>query len=251
MIIELKCPISGEPIDQNSPRRFLITDAETGGLDDRMNPLLSLSLLAANEKFQAVDNFEMKLQPPVGTLIEVPIPKCQDPEDKRKVISHYMDVHTKAIYRKENRPETALVINAVAAEINGYVDFKDGAWDFKAIDDWHRQARTLADAETTFIKWLLGVFSHPPVGVAHNADFDEKFVFRYMPILHSNYFKPWFCTVKALRAHYKKTGMKGAAKLANLAELANYTPKDAHVAYEDCLSCLAGLRWLTQQHPAA
>lgn len=250
-MITLLDPISNEPIDQECARRYLITDCETGGLDDRMNPLLSISLLAANEKFQAVDNFEMKLMPPVGTVIEVPIPKHQIAEEKRKSISHYMDVFTKAIYNKASRPEKALVINAVAAEINGYVTFKENGWDFSSIDQWHKQSRAIADAELTFSKWLLGVFSQPPVGVAHNADFDQKFVSRYMPMLHSNYFPTWFCTVKALRTYYQTRGIKGAAKLANLAELAGYDPQGEHVAYEDCLSCLAGLKWLTQQHSVA
>ncbi len=237
---------------------YLITDCETGGLDDRLNPLLSVSLLAANDQFEALDNFELKIKPPPGTLLEVPIPAHQNVEIKSKQIAHYMDVHTGQLFTKQTKPQDALLINAIAAEINGYVEVHDGAWNFDTVKKWNEQGVTLESADHSFVVFVLGHFAQPAVGVAHNADFDSKFVSRYLPKLFSNYYRndnlsesSWFCTVKAFRLWRKKTGIKGAAKLGDLAEQAGHKPNKAHAAFDDCYSCLAGLKWLNTQHEMA
>lgn len=227
---------------------FLITDCETGGLDDRLNPLLSVSLLAADDDFNEVDNFEMQLKPPPGTLIEVPIPAHQDPENKKKTIAYYMDVFTGKTFNKAERPPDAMVINAVAAEINGYVEIgNNGRWNFDAIKDWNDKGMSSESADHSAAAFILGLFSHPAIGVAHNADFDSKFVSRNLPKAFAYYLDQWFCTVKYFRSWRQKTGNKGYAKLADLAAAAGYVPPAAHTAFDDCRSCLAGLKWLQEQ----
>jgi oligoribonuclease (3'-5' exoribonuclease) len=226
--------------------KFLVTDTETGGLDDRINPILSVSLLIADENLQEADGWAQKIKPPGNTMLEVPVLVDQNPETRKKRVEYYLDIYTKEKYQA--LPETSLVINAVAAEINGFVQFgSNGKWDIGSIDKWLNVSLPVAEVDTIYTRYITDRFTSKPVGVAHNAEFDEKFLRRYLPLLHSNYYPNWFCTVKAMRKWYKDRSLKGSAKLAELDVKSGYTPAKAHEALSDCRSCLAGLRWLVKE----
>jgi len=224
---------------------FLVMDFETGGLDDRLNPALSAAVVIANNDMLPLDGMEQKFLPPKGTVIEVPIPEDQKTEIRKKRISHYTDVFTRTKY--PTPPEGVLVINAVAAEINGYIKVTPTGWDATSIDLWHSQARSLADAEETFIKLIAPFKGVPPICVAHNASFDKCFTRRYLPKFFAMLDPNWRCTVEEFKAWYKARGLKGNAKLATLIEKCGYVHEKAHEAGDDAYACLAGMRWLVEE----
>ena len=76
------------------PKPTLIAlDTETGGFDCRINPILSIAIVIADENYNTLDGFEVKVAPPRGTVLEVPIPSHFLPRDdytKRK-IEYYLE----------------------------------------------------------------------------------------------------------------------------------------------------------------
>jgi len=232
----------------NAPPTFLVMDFETGGLDDRLNPPLSAAIVIASNDMMPLDGMDQKFLPPPGTVIEVPVPEDQKIEIRKKRISHWTDVHTRV--RHSAPPDGAPLINAVAAEMNGYIKVTPTGWDATSIDFWHSQARSLADSEETFIKMLAPFKGTQPICVAHNASFDKCFARRYFPKFFAMLDPNWRCTVEEFKAWYKARGLKGSAKLATLIEKCGYVNEQAHSAGSDAYACLAGMRWLVEERRA-
>lgn len=240
---------------------YCFTDTETGGLDDRMNPLLSAALILTDSEFNEIDGFASKLLPPENSWLEVPVKSQQVPNFGygHRNIDHYLNVHTRET--TTYKPKDGWLLVAAAVETNGFVKFDNDGWDMTAIDSWMNDSISLDIAEEVFVRWMAKHCAEPPIGVAHNAQFDYKFINRHMPQLHKNYAvidsalrndkkhselsSGWFCTCLALKKWNKASPTPGEnAKLGTLAKLAGYQPTDAHEALADARSCLAGLRWL-------
>lgn len=234
-------------------------DTETGGLDERLHPLLSIAICVADETFNNYDGFEVKIKPPQGTLLQVPKAgffglKCVAPHHT----SHYVDAYTRQVV--DHSPNTP-VITAYAAETNGYVgaDSKNGTWDYDAMDAWNNNGQDITEAEEDIMTYLAKCFGPVPPGgsghivtIAHNAVFDQKFVQCHMPRLFAMLKNPWYCTCNASRAYFKKRGVKGSAKLTEMAKLAGHDYQGkAHQAFADVEAALAVLRFLRKEGVAA
>ncbi len=219
-------------------------DTETGGLDERINPLLSIAIVVADETYQMMDGFEIKVAPPQNAFLEIPTAQTCGLENKKKQISGYMNVWTKV--KLPSLPPDAMLITAYAAEVNGYIGKNPSVWDGAAIDAWNASAQPAPEAEADLLAYLTKAFGdRQVVTVAHNAIFDIKFVQASMPLLFKKLVDPWFCTCNASRDYFKKRGQKGSAKLVEMAKLAGHDYKGkAHQAYADCTAALAVLRFL-------
>ena len=229
---------------------FMALDTETGGLDERLHPLLSIAVVTADAQLNEIDGFDLKIAPPPGTLLEIPVPHEQDGVTKRKKISHYMDVWTGASLPLNAYDYDRPLITAYAAEVNGYVSVIPGVgWDIQAINTWNTNGLHVQRAEDVLRQYIRQAFSNTPVVVAHNADFDRKFVGKHMPTLFSELFSLWYCTCKSLRGYYKRNGVKGGkANLATGCKLAGYDIEEyAHEALADTRGCLLLAKWLQTQ----
>jgi oligoribonuclease (3'-5' exoribonuclease) len=145
-------------------------------------------------------------------------------------------------------PPPGYTVHPKAAEINGYNE-----------ELWLRTGMTLEAADNAYSQFLEQWFpGRAAVGVAHNAQFDAKFIRHHLPRSYAKYHAEggpdrkaedgWYCTCNALRQWRSANGQPGSAKLGDLVKLANYTPTGAaHEALQDTQSCLAGLRWLQSQ----
>jgi DNA polymerase III epsilon subunit-like protein len=228
-------------------------DTETGGLDQRLHPLLSVALIVADENVDRIPGlgFEVKILPQHGTVLEIPAPGSYGREVRNKKILGYMDVWTKQVFDPPGPPGVP-VITAGAAEINKY---KGDGPDWKvsdvaaAIDLWHSQGREITQAETDLVEYLTGPFETRNIlTVAHNAIFDRMFLEYSMPRL-SKRLDPWFCTMLLSRKYWalKQLG-KQSSKLVDMAKVANHDyGGKAHEAISDVLACLAVLKYLRGQ----
>lgn len=229
------------------PKPTLIAlDTETGGLDERINPLLSIAIAVADETFRMMDGFEIKVAPPRNTYLEVPTPQTCGLENKKKQITGYLNVWTKE--KAGGLPSDAQLITAYAAEVNGYVGPDPRVWSLAAIDQWNASSQAAPEAEADLLAYLTKAFgAGQVVTVAHNALFDIKFVQMNMPRLFAKLKDPWFCTCNASKAYFKKLGQKGSAKLVEMAKLAGHDYQGkAHQAFADGEATLAVLRFLKQ-----
>lgn len=244
------------------PVAFCISDTETGGLDERINPLLSAALLLADHEYNEVEGTSTKILPPPNSWLQVPVRAQQVPNFGygHRDIDHYLEVHTGV--KSTEKPNQGYTLSAGAVEVNGFIQFGADGWDMDSYKAWMAESLSLEAAEDFFINWLVKhCRDMPPIGVAHNAIFDIKYFQRYLPKLFS-YFavidpavredkklselsSGWYCTCVALKK-YNKISTRPAenAKLGALAKCAGYTPLTAHEALADTRSCLAGLRWL-------
>lgn len=225
---------------------LIALDTETGGLDERINPLLSIAVVVADETYNKIDGFEIKVAPPKNAIIEVPTRATMGLENKRKAISHYMNAWT---HEPAQRVEGVPFITAYAAEVNGYVGEVDTNWDFSAIRGWNETSQELTAAEDDLLAYLTKGFGDGHVvTVAHNAIFDQKFVEMNMPRLYNKLKQPWFCTLEKSREFRKKRGEKGGGKLVEMAKLAGFDYDGrAHEAFADGEATLAVLRFLQKQ----
>ena len=226
---------------------FFICDTETGGLNPVVNPLLSVACIVSPATGEELDGFALLVRPPEGTLLEVPVPSDMWPSFryKKREVAYYQDVHTQERFAAcGDRP----VITAIAAETNGYVGGEDtGAWDLTAAARWNECGLSAGKVDEVLVRFLLQFFDSKPIAVAHNAQFDYKFVSRYLPSLKQNLRDEWFCTYKALRSLRKKRGLnvgKGMCTLDAMCKYAGYTNPDAHEALADARACSQGLQWL-------
>lgn len=256
---------------------FAPTDTETGGLDPRCHPLLSIAILIGDAQMQAIDSIYLKLKPPPDTWLEVPIRDQMflTGEDAPRVLKadFFMNVYTGEIQAASAYVEQAnrYQITAYAAQTNGFVTAgPDGKWNLDSIKAWLAAGVEIAEADRLLSKFLEAASPYKLTGVAHNATFDEKFVTAWLPLLRQRYAKPseivlqtlgfdskgkggmatytrtgWICTVELMKAWRKKTGhTEGNNKLEYLAKLAGVVNDKAHDAYADTKTCLAGIRWL-------
>jgi oligoribonuclease (3'-5' exoribonuclease) len=232
------------------PKPTLIAlDTETGGFDARVNPILSIAIVIADESYNTLDGFEIKVAPPRGTVLEIPAPGYFLPKEdytKRK-LECYMDVWTKE--KLPCAPPMSPIIGCIAASVNGYIGEDARNWDFSAIDKWHATASAAVDAENDIVRYLTQHFgAGHVVTVAHNASFDQRFVESYMPTLFNKLKDRWFCTLAEAKAFRKRTGIEGGNKLVELAKLAGHDYKGkAHQAFADGEATLAVLRYLKKQ----
>lgn len=227
--------------------RGLVIDTETGGLDPRQHPLLSISLLVFDRTTSTVlDQFHTKVMPPDGTLLQIP----EDPEDTsfNPKVAHLIDINGATFMPKDDlgvRP----IITAGAARVNGFT------W-----ETWRGQAVPRDQADKSFKAFIDTWFDKPPTAYAHNAEFDEKFVLYAFPHTHAAVRRPWLCTLRLYQGYLKKRGEKTSAKLVEFAKRVNADPSTpvfgslktagddviskAHDAAADTKMCYAGLRWL-------
>lgn len=232
------------------PKPTLIAlDTETGGLDARLNPILSIAIVVADETYTPIDGFEIKVSPPKNAVIEMPAPGnfFGAGNYSKRQLEGYMNVWTKE-RTTVLAPGTPL-INAVAAEVNGYIGADPLHWDFKALDAWNASTQPADEAENDIIAYLTKSFGDGHVvTVAHNAVFDQKFVEITMPRLYAKLKQPWFCTLEKSREFRKKRGEKGGGKLIEMAKLAGFDYQGkAHQAFADGEATLAVLRFLQKQ----
>lgn len=230
-------------------------DTETGGLTARVNPLLSVGIVVVDANFDEVTSIHVKFRPPLGTVMEIPIREHQTLDVKGKSIERYADVYTGAtVADVSQRP----LVTAYAAEVNGYVPLLSGGigWDLRFPPEWHRGALTYKEGEDRILEWLVQHYgAGQPTFVAHNAEFDKKFVAEYLPRVFARGNPDWYCTCDMLRKYHARTkhlrspGEKGKADLGTLTKLAGFElPRDTvHDARDDARGCIAGLKWLGQQ----
>jgi oligoribonuclease (3'-5' exoribonuclease) len=164
------------------------------------------------------------------------------------------DLNELEAYAHRIIPNPMYVIEPKAAEINGYNE-----------ELWLRTGLTHDRADQSWAQFIKQWFGHrKPVGVAHNAQFDEKFFAHHMPRTSELFFHPWLCTMTVMKRwkanmleklkaegckdQAKIAKYKGSNKLRDLVDLCGHKPLTAHDALEDTYSCLAGLRWLKQQN---
>lgn len=251
---------------------YAIIDTETGGLDHRVNPLLSVALVIGGADFSDLDRYSLKVKPPPNTWLEIPVDADMFPPPEfryrsRRIVGWH-EVWTKAT--TTTKPEGGFILTAGAVEVNHLVGkTEQNTWDLEEVYKWlHREA---LDATTVDTALATAVDQASPTvkltAVAHNADFDEKYVSEYLPKFRKRLAEPdkvtadafaaakivgassyartgWYCTMNLLRSVNKDQQRKTGAKLADLAELAGYQADKAHEAEADCLTCLAGLKWL-------
>lgn len=225
------------------------TDTETGGLNVAVNPLLSCSLIIADDNFAELTNLTLKLSPPVGTLMEIPIPEHQNPQIKAKTIAYYAEVFTGQRVERADAAGAKYIITAVAAEINGYIPTTpEGRWVLEFPPEWHRHALGYDVADAQFCHLLDAAFTQPCVIAAHNAPFDKKFIEAYLP-KYAAKIGTWVDTCAMLKAWRGKTKVAGRNTLDELCVLAQYDiAKDraVHDALCDARGCLRGLQWLSR-----
>jgi DNA polymerase III epsilon subunit-like protein len=254
---------------------FITTDTETGGLDPRTAPLLSVAVLICSDTYEEYDRgWEQKVLPPPKTLLEWP----KEAEQSRDLASWkkeppeleaYVDVHTlkvvsveeveylksledgplpfkERLQRIDEGKCCPLIIQAVAASINGYGKDSEGNWSLTGSQVWHSKAIPLDRADEMYVNYLKQAFTAAPIAVTHNSDFDSTYLEYYLPNAFRS-IESFQCTMKKLREHYKRTGTNGKASLDTLIKLAGYESEGAHGALSDARSCLAGLRWLMRK----
>ena len=225
-------------------------DTETGGLDERLTPLLSVAIVVAGEGFKKIDGFEIKVRPPRTTMLEIPSPPTWGLDNKAKKIVGWMNVWTKDVTTA--KPDFGVpVITAYAAELNKYKG-EGVSWEPKDIganiDRWHDQAKEITQAETDIVAYLDGYFGKTAVTtLAHNVAFDRKFVLYSMPRL-TRVLDPWFCTLDISRLYWKVRDEKHGSKLSEMAKVAGYEyGGKAHEAFADVEACLAVFRFISTQ----
>lgn len=227
------------------PKPTLIAlDTETGGLSEALNPLLSIAVAVADETYNLMDGFEIKIAPPKNAVIELPAAGSFGKHNFKKRLLGYMNVWTKE--RMPSVPEGTPIITGGAAEVNGYIGPDDLNWDMSAIDRWNASASDVTQAQEDLLTYLTSCFGESQVvTVAHNAVFDIKFVGMNMPKLLRKLKDPWFCTLNASRELFKLRGVKQSAKLTEMAKLAGFDFEGkAHQAFADGEATLAVLRYL-------
>lgn len=260
-----------EQRQQVYPAGIVAIDTETGGFDQRINPLLSISVVTATIALQEIDGVQIRILPPEGTVLECcPPHERGDMDNPRRSVSYYYDVHKHVPVLNPDRSPCTLaqildagrpIIGSYAAELNGYVQmrqFPDGHydWDMSAIDAWHAAARPAERADSTLARYLSSTFARKPLGVAHNTSFDERFVSTYLPQMYAVVDKPdrdskknprWFCTYRNYQKYRKAMGLPtgaGTCTLEAMTKEAGVTERVAHDALSDSRDCLIGMQLL-------
>lgn len=243
---------------------FCVCDTETGGLDERLNPLLTVNMLVVTDDLQTVlDDFQMRVAPPEGTVMEI----MADPNDQswNPKISHLVDAQGNE-FPVGYKDEAPWVITAGAARVNGF------AW-----EDWVDpntgaiRGVPLETADATYCQFIKQWFTrHQPIGVCHNVPFDRNYIRKHLPQAFSCFLKDdavdnskgrlegWYCTLKAVQGYKKRNKMKGSNKLIDAARMVNEDQQSkyagtltgfmdkAHNALADCYMCLGLFRWLVE-----
>lgn len=256
---------------------YLGADTETGGLDQRIHPLLSIASIVADGQMNRIDGMSFKIKPPPDTWLEVPITAHMFlPEKQKLTIDHYRNVYDGSVCAAADFQDRAnrFIITAIAAETNGFIlPTADRKWDLESYKLWVAQGLDIDTVDRALVQYVETASKHKLTGVAHNASFDEKFVTQWLPLFRQRFARPsevvlnvlgfnqkgqgglttyaktgWICTMELLRAWYKaRGGEKGGAKLSDLAQLAGVTNVKAHDAFADTVVCLKGLQWLSQR----
>lgn len=259
-------PAADPSISLPLPCGLLSVDTETGGLDPRLNPLLSVSAVATTPDVEEIDGLSLKVLPPEGTLLEVPRAEhCWVPREelpKRELIG-YVNVWTREAISPSavDRRTIPCLIESGAAEINGYVTKATSGshpWDLQSAWLWHSQSRYPADVDTTLVTLVRSCFRSKPIPVAHNAPFDATFTCVWLRKFYDELGRMpdsslkcgWLCTMHYLGKYLDIMGMekkKGARKLATLVKMAGAEHDAPHDALADARATLVGLRWLRQK----
>lgn len=226
--------------------KILAIDYETGGLDARICPPLSMAVVAADAQFNELDGFALRIRPPHNTVLAVPVLRDQrnDPELFNPQIDYYLDLRTNERYAVH--PPDFCLIQAPAARINGFVRIENDTWDLDTAREWCANSRPVEETERTLRLWARQHFTCAPTPAAHNAQFDLKYCKTWMPGLHGDMLPDWVCT---MLWYAKVLGKRKGTKLSDVCVAAGYQQKNAHEALDDTRGCLAALRWLSANHP--
>lgn len=220
---------------------FLVADTETGGLNAITNPVLSLGLLIADSNGEEIDGIELKLRPPFGTTLEVPVKEDQSRDGYGMRISGHYDVWTREM-KSEPGP---VQITAGAALINGFIERgPDGLWNLESCQPWLDTSFAPDDASHTILRMVDQYFppEAKPAAVAYNAKFDAKMITQWLPSVARRLSPTWFC---AMEAYKKRLNLKKGYKLVDACKTAGFDlGANAHEALADCRGALAVLRWL-------
>lgn len=221
------------------PTYAIVLDTETGGLDARLHPLLSVSLLLVDiDTFTVIEHFYIYVDPPDSTVVETS--------------AGFVDRHGRVV--QAPLFDTQFVITKTAADLAKF------SW-----DAWRNKGVPLWQADKSFREFLDQWFSkrrQAPV-FAYNAPFDEAFIKKYLPRAYDKMERPFVCvyrTFKMLCSRYLPRKPENF-KLASVyhfvkrqcPEVRDYlregdSAHDAFVDTEMCLTVLHGAFLIARSH---
>lgn len=242
--------VTAPPADEEEPipvARFLAADYETGGLDPRICPPLSMAVVSADTEYNELDGFSLRIRPPLNTVLAVPILRDQrdDPTLFNPKIDYYRNLYTGEMY--DSHPENFYVVQAAAARINRFVQIEDDTWVISSVADWLENGVFVETAEHMLRQWLRQQFpSGHPIATAHNAVFDRGYCKQWMPGLYADLHPQWICT---MLWYAKVLGKRKGTKLSDFCAAVGRPQLNAHEALSDTRDVLAALAWLSTNHP--
>lgn len=265
------------------PSGYVFFDTETGGLDYRINPLLSAAAVFADLIFREKDGFAYKIIPPEDTHLEFPDPQQHFPPEEfryrpRRIIGYY---HIASRTMREpvgGQPPVpgCHIVSAGAAEVNHFVTpDAEGHWNLEACHDWVKSGMTLELASTNMLQWINAYFADQTIlAITHNADFDHRFMKAYLPTVEQRFWRrqagtastygyrlaaaakkaskgksdeddthDWFCTMRSFQS-YVKSRDPSARRGWKLSDLAAAAKFSNDKPHEALADCRTGLAGL-------
>lgn len=220
---------------------IIILDTETGGVNARRNPLLSIGLVHATEE-KLGDAISIRFKPPEDTWIEVPILADQVKGKYSKEIEFWLNLSTGET-QKPGEEKPAKLIAAVAAEVNGFVKMSETkpGWDMLSMGAWGTD-----DYATGAVKLAEWIKSHPSnATLGHNVNFDNMFIEAWLPELLPVLPLEWACTQQVYKKAYLNNATKGSSVEA-ICKVAGYNPPEGalHTEIGDCNATFHIWKWL-------
>jgi DNA polymerase III epsilon subunit-like protein len=233
---------------------FIVLDTETGGLQARFNPLLSVAVVVCDTELNVVEGHGTKISPPDNCLLQIPIPQDMFNEKTwNPRTAYWLNLTTGEHVDASFKP--LMSIAAKAAEINGFITAgPDGKWDLESCRPWIANGLPRERVESSYRQLLRTAFGEDLAPgslrtMAYNGSFDAAFLREHMPNLMYDLAPKWLdpCEMAKKMMQAKTPGLKKGWKLVQMAKEAGYEEHAAHDAYGDCLACLAVFRWLQAQ----
>jgi DNA polymerase III epsilon subunit-like protein len=120
-------------------------------------------------------------------------------------------------------------------------------WDLNSINVRLSRSIVAKEADIMLTNYLQQGFKYKPIAVAHNSEFDSKYMQKYLPNTFAQYRHPWICTVQWSRRWREARGIKGRCNLGEMCKVAGFVQEGAHAPLEDCRSCLKVFNFLTRE----